>query len=74
MAMSKLQQMVALDALTRFRKDNKSVYNKVMTRFEIDENDDFVPRVPGDRQIKENGYEAAVEKVYQQIVALGKAE
>jgi len=30
--------------------------------------------IPSDSEIKENGYEAAVENVYQQIVALGKAE
>lgn len=62
MAMTTLQQMVHKDAYDRLRQERPEVSFSLYTEYAI----------PTDRQIKEDGYEGAVEQVYQQMVARGE--
>lgn len=63
MAMTTLQNMVFTDAFERLREDYPT------TAFGMSYYQTF--DIPADKEIKENGYEGAVENVYQQMVALG---
>ena len=58
-----LKQMVFNDALFRFQDD----FPDQETSFSNHTFD-----IPAEKEIKENGYEGAVEQVYQQMVALGE--
>ena len=58
--MTKLQYMVYQDAIERLHTENL----KLAVGLQLPE---LV--FPSDREIKENGYEGAVDQVYQQIVA-----
>jgi hypothetical protein len=64
--MTKLQHMVYMDSLKRLNNERVLRTTPLPSLQEL--------TIPSDSEIKENGYEAAVENVYQQIVALGKAE
>ena len=56
--MTKLQQLVFQDAFARYRNENA----------EADESCAFHNYdIPSDKEIKENGYEGAVENVLQQM-------
>ena len=61
--MTQLQPMVYTDAITRLYAENL----KLAVGLQLPE---LV--FPADLEIKQNGYEGAVEQVYQQIVKLGK--
>ena len=63
--LSKLQQMVYQDAYKRL------INHDYYLTFDLSIHD---LSIPTDQQIKEGGYEGAVESVYQQSVAFGKAE
>jgi hypothetical protein len=67
--MTKLQYMVHDDAITRLHAENLKLALDLAAGLQLSK---LV--FPADHEIKQNGYEAAVENVYQQIVALGKAE
>ena len=58
MAMTTLQQMVHKDAYDRLRQERPEVFFSLYTEYAI----------PTDREIKENGYEGAVDNVYQQML------
>jgi hypothetical protein len=60
--LSKLQQMVYQDAYKRL------IDHDYYLTFDLSVHD---LSIPGDKEIKEGGYEGAVESVYQQSVALG---
>jgi len=63
--MTKLQQLVFQDAFARYRNENAAA----------DESCAFQNYdIPSDQEIKENGYEGAVDKVYQQMVEAVTAE
>jgi hypothetical protein len=64
MAMTTLQHMVFKDAFERLRSDDPTKAFGMSYHQTFD--------IPPDREIKENGYEGAVEQVYQQMVALGQ--
>ena len=64
--MTKLQHMVYMDSLKRLNNERVLRTTPLPSLQEL--------TIPSDSEIKENGYEAAVENVYQQIVAFGKAE
>ncbi len=70
MAITKLRRMVLKDALDRLRVDNDAAYVAVLT--EVSGTGITSLSVPSDKEIKENGYEGAVEQVYQQMVQLGQ--
>jgi hypothetical protein len=60
--MTKLQQLVFQDAFARYRNENA----------EADESCAFQNYdIPSDKEIKENGYEGAVENVLQQMNSVG---
>jgi hypothetical protein len=63
MTMTTLQQMVYQDAYKRL------IDHDYYLTFDLSVHD---LSLPGDKEIKENGYEGAVEQVYQQMVALGQ--
>ena len=57
--MTKLQQLVFQDAFARYQTENSSADEAcAFENYEI----------PSDREIKENGYEGAVDKVFQQMI------
>jgi len=62
MTMTALQQMVYQDAYKRL------IDHDYYLTFDLSVHD---LSLPDDKEIKENGYEGAVEQVYQQMVALG---
>ena len=67
MAMTKLQRMVLKDAITRLRADNLKLAAELAVGLHLTK---LV--FSADTEIKENGYEGAVEQVYQQMVKLGQ--
>lgn len=64
--MTKLQQMVYMDSLKRINTER--VLRTTPPLLSLQE-----LTIPSDKEIKEDGYEGAVDKVYQQMVA-GTAE
>lgn len=64
--MTKLQQMVEMDAVKRFIAEQSP--RQMPPRMMKDP-----LTIPSDKEIKEGGYEGAVDQVYQQMVA-GTAE
>ena len=64
MIRSKLQNMVFEDAYARLLREDRN------RACDISFYDEYA--IPTDQQIKEDGYEGAVEIVYQQLVALGQ--
>lgn len=64
--MTKLQHMVYQDAFARLLKENvsRAVGISPFTNYTM----------PADQDIKLNGYEGAVDKVYQQMNAEGETE
>lgn len=64
--MTKLQQMVYQDAFARLHKENISRAACVSLFHNYN--------IPSDQDIKLNGYEGAVDKVYQQMNPAGETE
>jgi hypothetical protein len=69
--MTKLQKMVIADTVSRLLREGiindpiDDVYKHIET---------MKSTVPSDKEIKENGYEGAVDNVYQQMVEAVTAE
>lgn len=61
--MTKLQQMVYQDAYLRLRNENLSRAYGLSSFEKIN--------IPSDKEIKEDGYEGAVDKVFQQMNTTG---
>jgi hypothetical protein len=62
--MTKLQHMVYMDSLKRLNNERVLRTTPLPSLQEL--------TIPSDSEIKENGYEGAVENVYQQMVQLGQ--
>jgi hypothetical protein len=62
--MTQLQQMVYMDSLKRLNNERVLRTTPLPSLQEL--------TIPSDSEIKENGYEGAVEQVYQQMVQLGQ--
>ena len=76
MAMTTLQTMAVKDATARLILEDRQTYDRYVKTISnavlSDGPTSIVFEVLTDQQIKENGYEGAVEQVYQQMVQLGQ--